>query len=91
MSALRAFPMLSVALIFAVAVVVLASAGDAVACAVCYGDPDSPMTKGIVAGVWVLLGCIFTLLTGFASMFLYWMSRSRRLSALELGAESAAH
>ena len=73
---------------FAIAAFLLLSAADASACAVCYGDPNSPLTKGMNAGVWVLLGCILTLLTGFASMFLYWMSRSRRLSALELVVES---
>jgi hypothetical protein len=91
MRTLRTLTKLSVAAMFAFAVIVLASAGDADACAVCYGDPESPMTKGMAAGIWVLLGCIFTVLTGFASVFLYWMSRSRRLSALELVAESATH
>ncbi len=66
-------------------------AGNADACAVCYGNPDSPMVKAMGAGIWVLLGCIFTVLSGLASMFLYWMSRSRRLSALEFATENATH
>ena len=82
------FAIFSAAASFATVAVVLLSASDASACAVCYGDPNSPLTKGMNAGIWVLLGCIFTLLTGFASLFLYWMSRSRRLSALELVSES---
>lgn len=86
---LHALPKRSAPVMLAIAAVVLLSATDASACAVCYGDPNSPMTKGVGAGVWVLLGCIFTLLAGFASMFLYWMSRSRRLSALELSTDSA--
>lgn len=91
MSPARRFSNLSVAVLLAVAALVFASAGEAGACAVCYGNPESPMTKGLTAGILVLLGCILTLLGGFASMFLYWMSRSRRLSALELVAESATH
>lgn len=50
--------------------------GDAHACSVCFGNPDSPMTKSMVAGIWVLLGCIGTLLAGFATMFGYWIYRS---------------
>jgi hypothetical protein len=49
---------------------------DAHACAVCFGNPDSPMTKSLVAGIWVLLGCIGTLLAGFAGTFGYWIYRS---------------
>ena len=75
----------------AVATLHLFAAGNADACAVCYGNPDSPMVKAMNAGIWVLLGCIFTVLSGLASMFLYWMSRSRRLSALEFATENATH
>jgi hypothetical protein len=74
-----------------VAAFVVFTALDASACSVCYGNPESPLTKGMQAGIWVLLGCIFTLLSCFAGLFLYWMSRSRRLSALEFVGESASH
>jgi len=84
-------PVAGLTMILVVLATLLITVGDADACSVCYGDPESPMTKGMAAGIWVLLGCIFTLLAGFASMFLYWMSRSRRLSALELVGESATH
>lgn len=49
---------------------------DANACAVCFGNPDSPMTKGMIAGVWVMVGCIGSLLAGFAGIFGYWIYRS---------------
>jgi hypothetical protein len=49
---------------------------DADACSVCFGDPNSPMTKSMVAGIWVMLGCIGTLLASFASLFGYWIYRS---------------
>ena len=54
-------------------------ADEAAACSVCFGDPSSPMTKSMVAGIWVMLGCIGTLLAAFAGMFLYWMYRSHHL------------
>ena len=47
------------------------------ACAVCFGDPESPLTKGADAGVMFLLGVVVTVLCGFASVFLYWMRRVR--------------
>ena len=78
-----------VAMTVALAATLCLFAGNADACAVCYGNPESPMVKAMSAGIWVLLGCIFTVLSGFASMFLYWMSRSRRLNALEFASENA--
>jgi len=30
----------------------------ALACAVCFGDPDSPLTKGALMGVYVLFGVV---------------------------------
>jgi O-antigen/teichoic acid export membrane protein len=53
-----------------------AFAGDALACSVCFGNPESQMTKSMVAGIWVMLGCIGVLLAGFAGLFLYWTYRS---------------
>ena len=49
------------------------------ACAVCFGDPESRMAKGVVAGVLVLVGVIGMVLLGVASMGVWWMLRSRRL------------
>jgi len=50
------------------------------ACAVCFGDPESPMTKGAAAGV-VALGsfAVFVLLM-IACVSVYWTVRSRRLA-----------
>ena len=58
------------------ALVLVLAAENAHACAVCFGNPESPMTKSVVAGIWVMLGCIGTLLAAFAGLFLYWMYRS---------------
>ena len=59
----------------AVAVAALVAA-DADACSVCFGNPESPMTKSMVAGIWVMLAFIGTLLAGFATLFGYWIYRS---------------
>lgn len=58
------------------------SPASAIACAVCYGDPDSLMAKGAVSGILVLAGVIATVLTGVAGTGLFWIYRSRRLDSL---------
>ena len=57
----------------------LASPSRALACAVCFGDPESSMAKGAVAGVLVLMGVIAFVLAGVAGTGLFWIQRSRRL------------
>ena len=63
----------------AVACLLLLAVADAEACAVCFGNPDSPLSKGMQKGILVLLGCIGTVLAGFASLFFFWMWRVRQL------------
>jgi hypothetical protein len=53
------------------------------ACAVCYGDPESPMAKGVVAGVLTMVGIIGVVLVGIAGTGVYWIQRSRRLRRCE--------
>ncbi len=53
------------------------------ACAVCFGDPDSDLTKGAFAGVLVLFAIIMTVLVGLVGTGLYWNQRSRKLAGLE--------
>jgi len=65
---------------------VLASAGTAQACAVCFGDPNSQLTKAMAPGILFLLGCIGTVLSGFGVMFCYWARRMKRAHALNDGA-----
>ena len=50
------------------------------ACSVCFGGADSQQGAAMKAGIFVLLGFIGTVLAGFGGLFLYWMSRSRRLA-----------
>jgi len=45
-------------------------------CAVCFKDPNSPMTKGIEMGVWVLLAVIAVLLVIFGKFFIVLKRRS---------------
>jgi hypothetical protein len=46
-------------------IVVLALPAAADACPICFRDPDSPLTAGVVAGVGTLLGITGGVLGGF--------------------------
>ena len=64
----------------------LASApATSIACSVCFGDPSTPQAKAMKVGIFVLLGFIGTVLAGFGGLFMYWMSRSRRLAQINEG------
>jgi hypothetical protein len=65
--------------LFLVCVAAISTAQPVMACSVCYGDPNSPMTKGVEAGVLVLLGVVGTVLLLLASLLLFWMRRAARL------------
>jgi hypothetical protein len=56
---------------------VLAAAGVADACAVCFGDPNAQISKGAELGVWFLLGVMLTVQIGFGIFFLYLRRRMR--------------
>lgn len=75
--------------LFAIGLAVLGIVEPARACYVCFGDPNSGMVKGAVAGVLVLFGIIGTVLTGIAGTGLFWIHRSRKLARLDQ-AETAA-
>ncbi len=55
----------------------------ALGCAVCFGDPESGMAKGAVAGVIVMIGVVSSVLIGVAGTGLYWIQRGRRLARAE--------
>jgi hypothetical protein len=61
----------------------------ALACAVCFGDPNSSLTQGAKAGILLLLGITATVLGGIVAVTLYWIRRARMLEAARAGAESA--
>jgi len=49
------------------------------ACAVCFGDPNSKMTQGAIAGVLFLLGVIGCVLAGIAATIVVWARRAKKL------------
>jgi uncharacterized membrane protein len=51
---------------------------SALACATCFGNSDSPMAKGMNAGIAVLLGVVGLLWLAFASFFVFIVQRSRQ-------------
>lgn len=51
------------------------------ACAVCFGDPNSNLSKGVIAGVLVLLGVVSSVLVGIGAVSLSWLKRARQLQA----------
>jgi hypothetical protein len=51
-----------------------------IACSVCYGDPASPLTKGVEAGVLVLLAVVGGVLLLLGSLLLFWMRRAAILA-----------
>ena len=52
----------------------------AFSCAVCFGDPSSPMVHGAKAGVLVLAGVIYFQLMLMGGVAAFWYFRARKLS-----------
>jgi hypothetical protein len=53
------------------------------ACATCFGDPESPLTKGALMGVYVLVGVVGFVLSGIVATGACWIQRSRRLARVD--------
>jgi hypothetical protein len=49
------------------------------ACPVCFGDPNSPMTKGATKAVWFLLAIVGFVQIGFVALFVSFWRRARAL------------
>ncbi len=82
--------LVGMALVIPIGLAALLIAQPALACSVCSGgDPNSSMNQGVHAGVLVLLGVIGVVLTGLASLFLFWMRRAAQLEAQVDGASRA--
>ncbi len=79
----------SVSLALLVCLAALLTAQPVLACSVCYGDPNSAMTQGAQAGVLVLLGVVGVVLTGLASLLIFWMRRAANLERLVSADEKA--
>ncbi len=50
------------------------------ACAVCFGNPASPLSKGAVAGALFLLGVVLVVLLGILVTAFVWARRARQIS-----------
>lgn len=53
------------------------------ACTVCFGNSDSKLTQGMLAGVLVLLLFVIAVLGGFVALFVYLARRAAATAALE--------
>jgi hypothetical protein len=49
----------------------------ALACPVCWGNPDDPMVKSANNGIWVLLGVVAFVQIGFAALFISLWRRAK--------------
>jgi heme/copper-type cytochrome/quinol oxidase subunit 2 len=72
---------LNVLLTAAVVTLVMAGPRVLLACAVCYGAPDAPQTKGMNLGIVTMLGVTGVVLGGFGGMILHFARRARRHDA----------
>ena len=68
-----------VAIAVSIVVAMLSSPEIVQACSVCYGDPDSPMTKGAMWGVIVLGIIVYGVLFSVAFIGATWIMRARKL------------
>ena len=80
----------SMSLALLVCLAALLTAQPVLACSVCYGDPNSAMAQGAQAGVLVLLGVVGVVLTGLASLLIFWMRRAANLERLVSANELAS-
>ncbi|MBI3314215.1 MAG: hypothetical protein HYZ83_08280 [Candidatus Omnitrophica bacterium] len=58
----------------------LAMTGNGLACAVCFGDPNSLQSKGVMWGIFVLLGVVGFVLGAILWTAIAWNYRSKHLS-----------
>jgi hypothetical protein len=63
-------------------IALLAFPRTALACAVCFGQSDSPMAQATNMGILLMLGVVAVVLASFGSFFIY-LNRRARLASLE--------
>jgi len=54
-------------LIVAICLLLAASAGETLACSVCYGAPDSKSTQHMAVAIWVLMGIVLVVMGGLGA------------------------
>jgi hypothetical protein len=62
----------------------------AAACAACYGEPDSPMTRGLTWAILALCGVVGVVLSGVAVFFVHVGRRSAAISRVEGRAQDSS-
>jgi hypothetical protein len=60
-----------------IALGLVAAPQAALACPVCFGDANAPMTVAANAGIWFMLAIVGAMLTAFATFFVYLVRRAR--------------
>ena len=58
----------------------LLPAAEALACSVCFGDPNSQQSKALGASVLFLLGTVGSVLGGILYFIFQWARRAKKLS-----------
>ena len=53
------------------------------ACTVCFGDSNSKLTQGMLAGVFVLLFCVLAVLGGFVALFIFLARKAAATAAAD--------
>ena len=48
------------------------------ACAVCFGAPNDPQTKGLNMAIFVMIGVTYLVVLGLVAMFIVHVARARR-------------
>ncbi|HEX5037094.1 MAG TPA: hypothetical protein VFX30_08030 [bacterium] len=76
----KKFQKIQAALFAALILPALLHPWSAHACAVCFGDPNSGMSKGIKAGVILLVAVVGVVLGGIASVVISWSRRAKTLT-----------
>jgi len=64
------------AILLLAGLMLLVQPGSLWACAACYGAPDSPMSKGLIWGISVLLGVVVSVLVGITTFFVCVVKKS---------------
>lgn len=60
--------------------IIAASSPQALACSVCFGDPNSMQSKALAVAVLFLLGTVGAVLGGIAYSMFTWSRRAKKLS-----------
>ncbi|GEM_PF-405879 len=60
------------------------------ACSVCFGDPQSSLSRGVIAGVLVLLGVVAFVLGWIATLIFVWARKARKIKGISASLDPAA-